>query len=122
MHLGCGEVAQEQAREVDQVASQVDQRAPTRQRGVARPGFVRPIGVVEHELGGVGAADLSGLERRQRGGDGGGVPVGHVDAERDIGPPGEVDQRATLGGGPAQRLLAEHRDPPFERLSRLGGV
>ena len=92
---------------------------PPAETEIVEPGFVRPIRVEEGQLDVEDSSDAARADHTPHDRGGLGPPVRQIHAEQPVGPAGRLDDAPDLGGGPAQRLLAEHGQAPVERRDAL---
>src|SRR5690606_29898168 len=109
-------------RRVDEVDAEVHQAPAAGQRGIRRPGLLRTIRVVEHELDRVDRAELPRGEELTRHRQRARVPIAEVDPEQPIDRARGREHPFDLPRRRRERLLAEDRVPPLEGVDALARV
>jgi hypothetical protein len=115
-------VTERPEREVHQVDAEVHDAAAARQRPVVEPGLVRPVGVVEDEVGREDPPQFAGLDEIADAPGALGEAVGQVHRQQPVRRPCRLHHRGRLRRRPAERLLAEHRRAGAQRGDGLPGM
>src|SRR5882724_10766240 len=107
-------IPQSEQRQIQQMDAQIHDTTTARLLSIVEPGFIRAVGIVEHEVGRINIAETARARQLQELRNTGNGAIAEIHAQQCVAGTGGRDDSGGFRRGPGERLLTENGSTPLE--------